>query len=189
MDPRHRLSYNVRAIRLLHRPETNPWNKLRGLVEDLGWRLEDGVLYRTAARPITTPPPGCFTIFEKASPEIEAEDRLFMALFKFVGGELVKLSSHASLFEFEQTCRQLQEGLGLPVDPFFLLERRLYEVEGPEGAFLVEIPCGLDPIHLITHLGPGHRVGKEQLLLPEQSIPEFHRGLWIYRLNRRFIAR
>ncbi|RIH84809.1 hypothetical protein Mlute_01794 [Meiothermus luteus] len=189
MKARHKLSYHIRAVRLHHRPEDIPWNKLGGLVEALGWRLEGERLIRAAAPPINAPAPGCFTVFDDTVPTVDAENRLFMALFKFVGGELVQLSSNLSLLEFEMTCWRLQESLGLPVDPFFLLERCLYEVEGPEGAFLVETPRGLDPARLIAHLGPGHRVGKEQLLLPEKSIPELHRGLWIYRLKRRSMVR
>jgi hypothetical protein len=104
-----------------------------------------------------------------------------MALFKFLGGPMVQVTSSANLLEFELTCQRLQESLGLPIDPFFVLERGLYEVDSSTGQLLVELPRDQNPEVLLAHLGPDYRVKRELLVIPERSLPTFHKGLWIYR--------
>jgi hypothetical protein len=108
-----------------------------------------------------------------------------MALFKFLGGPMVQVTSTASLLEFEMTCWRLQESLGLPVDPFFVLDRSLYEVETPSGRLLVEVPRDQSPLHLLAHLGPEYRLLEEQRLIPEKSPPFLYKGLWVYRPEAR----
>lgn len=114
-------------------------------------------------------------------------------------GEAIRVRSDGHLASWVEAARVVEEGLSLPVDLYWILERRLYRVQDARGrTFYMEardkasLREGLQHLHqAMGHLAragfpvptleaPYHLVGEERL--PQEELPRLREGGkgWVY---------
>lgn len=151
--------------------------------EAFGWRLGERELDLGPVA-LPHPAPGAAVSLPEMGEEAEYEVRTLLALLRFLGRGGVQVRSRLNLIAFKSACIRLQQELGLPVDPWFVLERELHEYRGLGGIFLLEVEKGEDPRDAVqgTILQRIAATGQTLLELPDNAYPVHGWTSRVYRL-------
>lgn len=142
---------------------------------ELGWKYEEQLWIGPLS--IAVPKGGAVWILEEPK-EAAVETRMLLGLLRFVGEPHTKLHSRLTLKSMEEPCRRLQ-ALGLPIDPFFVLERELHLISGTKGKFLLEVPLNADPLeHARRHGLQGRWLDGRLSWLPARAWPYGNSGVY-----------